>query len=65
MEVILGDPKRIKLVAQDFVEHYEKRIEEGATVIGKVMFVAASGPIAYKLYKEELVSTQLGRNTRM
>ncbi|MDA2323952.1 type I restriction endonuclease subunit R [Bacillus cereus group sp. Bc177] len=52
MDVILGDPKRLKLVASDFVEHYEKRIEEGATVKGKVMFVASSRPIAYELYKQ-------------
>lgn len=52
MEVILGDPSRLKLVAQDFVEHYEKRIEEAATVKGKAMFVASSRPIAYALYKE-------------
>lgn len=52
MEVILGDPKRLKLLASDFVEHYEKRIEEGASVKGKVMFVASSRQIAYNLYKE-------------
>lgn len=52
MEVILGDPKRLQLVAKDFVEHYEKRIEEGATVIGKVMFVASNRFIAYDLYKQ-------------
>ncbi len=52
MEVILGDPKRLKLVAVDFIEHYEKRIEEGASVKGKVMFVSSSRPIAYDLYKE-------------
>jgi type I restriction enzyme R subunit len=52
MEVILGDPKRLKLVAEDFIQHYEKRIEEGATVKGKVMFVASSRPIAYNLYKQ-------------
>lgn len=52
MEVILGDPKRLKLLAEDFVEHYEKRIEEGASVKGKVMFVSSSRPIAYNLYKE-------------
>jgi len=52
MEVILGDPKRLKLLAKDFVAHYEKRIEEAATVKGKVMFVASSRPIAYNLYKE-------------
>lgn len=52
MDVILGDDSRLRLVAEDFVEHYEKRIEEGATVKGKVMFVASSRPIAYALYKE-------------
>ena len=52
MEVILGDPQRLKLVAADFIEHYEKRIAEGATVKGKVMFVSSSRPIAYNLYKE-------------
>ncbi|MFP7335196.1 type I restriction endonuclease subunit R [Shouchella clausii] len=51
MEVIIGDPKRLKLVAEDFVEHYEKRIEEGATVKGKAMFVASNRHIAYDLYK--------------
>ncbi len=52
MNVILGDPKRIALVAKDFVEHYNKRQEEGASVKGKVMFVASSREIAYCLYKE-------------
>jgi len=52
MEVILGDPHRLKLLAKDFVEHYEKRIEEGASVKGKVMFVSSSRPIAYNFYKE-------------
>jgi type I restriction enzyme R subunit len=52
MEVILGDPKRLKLLANDFIEHYEKRIEEGASVLGKVMLVSSSRTIAYDLYKE-------------
>ncbi|MGE1163665.1 type I restriction endonuclease subunit R [Peribacillus simplex] len=52
MDVIIGDPKRLKLVAEDFIEHYEKRIEERATVKGKVMFVASSRQIAYELYKQ-------------
>ncbi|MDX9739262.1 MAG: type I restriction endonuclease subunit R [Candidatus Dojkabacteria bacterium] len=52
MEVILGDPKRLKLLAKDFVEHYEKRIEEGASIKGKIMFVCSSRPIAYNFYKE-------------
>ena len=29
MNKILGDPKRLAVVARDFIEHYEKRIEEG------------------------------------
>ena len=52
MEVILGDPKRLKLVAEDFVSHYETRISEGGSVKGKAMFVASSRPIAFALYKE-------------
>ena len=52
MEVILGDPNRLKLLAADFVEHYETRISEGASVLGTVMFVSSSRPIAYNFYKE-------------
>lgn len=52
IEEILGDPDIIKEIAQDFIMHYEKRIEEGATVKGKVMFVAPSRPIAFALYKQ-------------
>jgi len=52
MNSILGDPDRLKAVAEDFVKHYEKRVSEGATVKGKAMFVCSSRPIAYELYKE-------------
>ena len=52
LEVILGDPDRLKLLAQDFVEHYETRVNEGASVKGKVMFVSSSREIAYAMYKE-------------
>ena len=52
LDVILGDPDRLKAVAKDFVEHYETRVSEGATIKGKAMFVASSRPIAYNLYKE-------------
>lgn len=54
MEVVLGDTDRIKAIAQDFIDHYENRIEENATVAGKVMFVCAYRGIAYKLYQEIL-----------
>ena len=52
MSTILGDPDRIEAIAKDFVEHYEGRIEEGATQKGKAMFVCSSRPIAYQLFKE-------------
>ena len=52
MSTILGDPDRIKAIAKDFVEHYEKRIEEGATLKGKAIFVSSSRPIAYGLFRE-------------
>lgn len=52
MDVILGNPERLKLVAKDFVEHYENRVSEGASIIGKAMFVASNREIAYNLYKE-------------
>lgn len=52
LEIILGDDKRITALADDFVNHYEKRVGEGATVKGKAMFVSSSRPIAYKFYKE-------------
>ncbi|MGP9671109.1 type I restriction endonuclease subunit R [Pseudoalteromonas sp. AOP31-A2-14] len=52
MNSILGDPDRINVLARDFVEHYEKRVEEGSTVAGKAMFVCSSRGIAYQLYQE-------------
>lgn len=52
MNIILGDPDRIKALAADFIQHYERRILEGATVKGKAMFVCSSRLIAYEFYKE-------------
>ncbi|MDN5100208.1 HsdR family type I site-specific deoxyribonuclease [Aliarcobacter butzleri] len=52
MSTILGDMDRIKAIAKDFVEHYEKRVNEGATQKGKAMFVSSSRTIAYSLFKE-------------
>ena len=51
LDVIIGDPDRLRAVAADFIEHYEARINEGATVAGKAMFVCANRNIAYELYK--------------
>lgn len=54
MYAIIGDPDRLKAVAEDFVNHYEDRISEGATVKGKAMFVCSTREIAYQLYKNIL-----------
>lgn len=51
MNAILGDPKRLQSVAEDFVEHYEKRVSEKATLKGKAMFVCSNREIAYDLFK--------------
>ncbi|ADF53747.1 MAG: type I restriction endonuclease subunit R [Zunongwangia sp.] len=51
MNAILGDPDRLQAIAEDFVQHYEKRLKEGATVKGKAIFVCSNREIAYDLYK--------------
>lgn len=51
LDVVLGDPDRLKAIARDFIAHYEKRVNEGATVCGKAMFVCANRQIAYQLYQ--------------
>ena len=52
MNAILGDPDRLEAVAKDFLKHYESRVDEGATICGKAMFVCSSREIAYDLYKQ-------------
>jgi type I restriction enzyme R subunit len=51
MHAILGDPDRLKAVAEDFIAHYERRIAEGSSVKGKALFVCSSREIAYELFK--------------
>lgn len=52
MRTILGDPGRIEAIAKDFIAHYEARLEEGSTILGKAMFVCSTREIAYQLYQE-------------
>ncbi len=52
MKHILGDPDRIRALAEDFVNHYEERVNEESTVKGKAMFVCSSRSIAWSFYKE-------------
>ena len=42
MYAIIGDPDRLKAVAEDFVNHYEKRVSEGSTVKGKASNTSSS-----------------------
>ena len=51
LDIILGDPDRLRTVAEDFINHYESRVNEGATVAGKAMFVCSNRNIAYDFYK--------------
>jgi type I restriction enzyme R subunit len=51
---LLSNPTRLKEIAEDFVKHYERRVAEGATVLGKAMFVCQDRKIAYQMYKNIL-----------
>uniref|UniRef100_UPI00286C57D7 type I restriction endonuclease subunit R n=1 Tax=Gemmatimonas sp. TaxID=1962908 RepID=UPI00286C57D7 len=47
LEALVGDPKRIALIASDMVSHFEKRLE---AMDGKAMVVCMSRRIAVDLY---------------
>lgn len=47
LEALVGDPKRIELVARDLVEHFERRTE---ALTGKAMVVCMSRRICVDLY---------------
>jgi type I restriction enzyme R subunit len=49
LEAIVGQPKRLKILARDIVAHYEKR---AGVFDGKAMIVAMSRRIAVALYDE-------------
>jgi type I restriction enzyme, R subunit len=49
LEAIVGSEKRVKLIARDIVEHYEKRLE---AMEGKAMVVCMSRRICVELYRE-------------
>jgi type I restriction enzyme, R subunit len=49
LEAIVGSEKRLKLIAQDIVEHFETRL---AAMAGKAMVVCMSRRICVELYRE-------------
>lgn len=52
MNVILGDPDRIRALAADFVLHYERRLAEGGTIKGKALFVCSNRDNAFAFWRE-------------
>ena len=52
LEAIVGTKERVKLIAKDIVEHFEKRQNAQEIDGGKGMIVAMSRRIAIDLYKE-------------
>ncbi|SDH42616.1 type I restriction endonuclease subunit R [Desulfosporosinus hippei] len=52
LEAIVGASERVKLIANDIVEHFELREHAQVTEGGKAMIVAMSRRIAIDLYKE-------------
>ena len=52
MSILLNSPDLIHRLADDFVRHYERRVEEGSTVKGKAMIVCATREIGFAIYKE-------------
>ncbi|SCM82365.1 putative type I restriction enzyme HindVIIP R protein [uncultured Sporomusa sp.] len=52
LEAIVGANERVKLIAKDIVEHFEKREQAQETEGGKAMVVAMSRRIAIDLYHE-------------
>lgn len=49
LEAIVGSSKRLKLIAQDIVSHFERRLE---AMEGKAMIVCMSRRICVELYRE-------------
>lgn len=49
MEKIVGSPERLKKIAKDIIEHFEKRLQ---TIEGKAMIVCMSRRICVDLYNE-------------
>ena len=47
IKTIMGDHDILTNVAKCFIEHYENRVEEGSTVLGKAMFIAPDRAAAW------------------
>lgn len=54
MRVVLGNPDRLRNLAYDLVDHYEKLCSEKPKIIQKAMIVCADRQLAYALWKNIL-----------
>ncbi len=54
MTAILGHPDRVKKLAIDIVEHYEKLTSEKPEIVQKAMIVCADRPLAFRVLTEIL-----------
>lgn len=50
LAAIVGDDEVLDSVADYFIDYYETKVKEGASVAGKAMFVCMNRPIAFKFY---------------
>lgn len=51
LERVLINPDRLKKLAADIVDHYEKLCAEKPNIVQKAMIVCASRPLAFELFK--------------
>lgn len=54
IKIILGHPERLKKLAKDMVQHYEKLCNEKPEVTQKAMIVCSDRKIAFELFKNLL-----------
>jgi len=50
LEIIIGDPERLKRIAVDVVDHFEKTCADQPELLQKAMIVCSNRQIAYDLY---------------
>ena len=60
LEAIVGAKERVRQIARDIVNHFEKREQAQENAGGKAMIVAMSCRIAVDLYRKLLLSALLG-----
>ena len=66
MTAILGHPDRLKRLAKDIAQHYEKLCAEKPTITQKAMIVCSRRHIAYKLLQEILaIRPEWGKPAKM